>query len=50
MQVFADDETSQNPLTVPRAWIWNLRRRNLLRRFSASTIFSGKRIIAPSDV
>ena len=49
-QVFADDETSQKPLTVPRAWIWNLQRRNLLCGANASTIFSGKRIIAPCDL
>ncbi|XP_057478542.1 protein ROS1A-like isoform X2 [Actinidia eriantha] len=40
-EVFADDETSQNPLTVPRAWIWNLQRRSLLCGANASTIFSG---------
>ncbi|PSS32871.1 DEMETER-like protein [Actinidia chinensis var. chinensis] len=40
-EVFADDETSQKPLTVPRAWIWNLQRRNLLCGANASTIFSG---------
>ncbi|KAK6123033.1 hypothetical protein DH2020_043229 [Rehmannia glutinosa] len=26
-EVFADDESSQQPIDVPREWVWNLRRR-----------------------
>jgi hypothetical protein len=45
MQVFADHESSLNPIDVPRAWIWNLRRRTVYFGTSVSTIFKGKEII-----
>ncbi|KAI8524244.1 hypothetical protein RHMOL_Rhmol13G0135300 [Rhododendron molle] len=38
-EVFADDETSQHPLSVPRAWIWPLRRRTLHCGAYAGAIF-----------
>ncbi|KAK2974358.1 hypothetical protein RJ640_021214, partial [Escallonia rubra] len=37
--VFADDESSKHPISVPRAWLWNLRRRSLYCGTSATTIF-----------
>jgi len=40
-EVFADDETSQHPLTVPRAWIWSLRRRTLHCGAYLGAIFGG---------
>ncbi|XAR52565.1 Uracil-DNA glycosylase, partial [Bertholletia excelsa] len=40
-EVFADDETSQLPLLVPRAWIWNLPRRTLHCGANISAIFRG---------
>ena len=45
MQVFADHESSLNPIDVPRSWIWNLPRRTVYFGTSVSTIFKGKRII-----
>lgn len=44
LQVFADDETSQHPLSVPRAWIWPLRRRTLHCGAYAGAIFGGNTI------
>lgn len=44
MQVFADNESSQNPIDVPRSWLWNLPRRTVYFGTSVSTIFKGKRI------
>ncbi|KAJ9175390.1 hypothetical protein P3X46_013952 [Hevea brasiliensis] len=40
-EVFADHETSINPIDVPRAWIWNLPRRIVYFGTSVSTIFRG---------
>lgn len=42
MQVFADDETSKNPIHVPREWIWDLPRRITYFGTSTTTIFRGK--------
>ncbi|KAH7855152.1 hypothetical protein Vadar_021800 [Vaccinium darrowii] len=41
MQVFADHESSINPIAVPRAWIWNLPRRTVFFGTSIPTIFRG---------
>ena len=43
-QVFADDESSLNPISVPRSWIWNLKRRTVYFGTSVPTIFKGKDI------
>ncbi|KAA8539186.1 hypothetical protein F0562_025878 [Nyssa sinensis] len=40
-EVFADHESSLNPIDVPRAWIWNLPRRTVYFGTSVSTIFKG---------
>ncbi|KAG7946255.1 hypothetical protein I3843_14G030500 [Carya illinoinensis] len=40
-EVFADHESSLNPIDVPRSWIWNLRRRTVYFGTSVSTIFKG---------
>eukprot|EP00257_Ricinus_communis_P022239 XP_015581912.1 transcriptional activator DEMETER isoform X1 [Ricinus communis] len=40
-EVFADHESSLNPIDVPRAWIWNLPRRMVYFGTSVSTIFKG---------
>ncbi|KAH9328168.1 hypothetical protein KI387_000276 [Taxus chinensis] len=40
-EVFADHETSLNPVEVPRSWIWNLERRTVLIGTSIPTIFKG---------
>ena len=42
MQVFADDETSKNPIQIPREWIWDLPRRIAYFGTSTTTIFRGK--------
>lgn len=42
MQMFADHDSSLNPIDVPRAWIWNLPRRTVYFGTSVSTIFKGK--------
>jgi hypothetical protein len=42
MQVFADDESSQNPIHVPREWIWPLERRTVYFASSASAMSKGK--------
>lgn len=42
MQVFADHDSSLNPIDVPRAWIWNLPRRTVYFGTSIPTIFKGK--------
>jgi hypothetical protein len=46
MQVFADHCSSQNPIDVPRSWIWDLPRRTVYFGTSVPTIFRG---IAPPD-
>lgn len=46
MQVFADHYSSQNPMDVPRSWIWDLPRRTVYFGTSVPTIFRG---IAPPD-
>ncbi|XP_075107325.1 protein ROS1A isoform X2 [Nicotiana tabacum] len=40
-EVFADHESSKNPIPVPRTSIWHLRRRTLLCGTSVTTIFKG---------
>ncbi|KAM6543171.1 hypothetical protein CsatB_007618 [Cannabis sativa] len=40
-EVFADHDSSLNPINVPRAWIWNLPRRMVYFGTSVSTIFKG---------
>ncbi|KAE9465390.1 hypothetical protein C3L33_02705, partial [Rhododendron williamsianum] len=40
-EMFADHESSLNPIDVPRAWIWNLPRRTVYFGTSVSTIFKG---------
>ncbi|MED6160635.1 hypothetical protein PIB30_053230 [Stylosanthes scabra] len=40
-EVFADDESSVDPISVPRSWIWNLRRRTVYFGTSVPTIFRG---------
>uniref|UniRef100_A0A2N9HY41 HhH-GPD domain-containing protein n=1 Tax=Fagus sylvatica TaxID=28930 RepID=A0A2N9HY41_FAGSY len=40
-EVFADHESSLNPIDVPRSWIWNLPRRTVYFGTSVSTIFKG---------
>ncbi|CAK7343376.1 unnamed protein product [Dovyalis caffra] len=39
--VFADHDSSLNPIDVPRAWIWNLPRRTVYFGTSIPTIFKG---------
>ncbi|KAF7144618.1 hypothetical protein RHSIM_Rhsim04G0135900 [Rhododendron simsii] len=40
-EVFADHESSINPIDVPRAWLWNLPRRTVFFGTSIPTIFKG---------
>ncbi|KAK9282940.1 hypothetical protein L1049_011165 [Liquidambar formosana] len=40
-EVFADHDSSLDPIDVPRAWIWNLPRRTVYFGTSVSTIFKG---------
>ncbi|XP_062223299.1 protein ROS1A-like [Phragmites australis] len=40
-EVFADHYSSQNPIDVPRSWIWNLPRRTVYFGTSIPTIFRG---------
>ncbi|XP_010278237.1 PREDICTED: transcriptional activator DEMETER-like isoform X2 [Nelumbo nucifera] len=40
-EVFADHDSSLNPIDVPRAWLWNLRRRIVYFGTSIPTIFRG---------
>ncbi|XP_023928323.1 DNA glycosylase/AP lyase ROS1 isoform X2 [Quercus suber] len=40
-EVFADHDSSLNPIDVPRNWIWNLRRRTVYFGTSIPTIFKG---------
>ncbi|XVF75708.1 hypothetical protein PTKIN_Ptkin13bG0208400 [Pterospermum kingtungense] len=40
-EVFADHESSLNPIDIPRGWIWNLPRRTVYFGTSVSTIFKG---------
>nr|XP_027070878.1 protein ROS1-like isoform X2 [Coffea arabica] len=40
-EVFADHESSLNPIDVPRNWLWNLRRRTVYFGTSIPTIFKG---------
>lgn len=44
MQVFADHESSHNPIDVPRDWLWNLHRRTVYFGSSIPTIFKGKQL------
>uniref|UniRef100_A0A0D3EL44 HhH-GPD domain-containing protein n=1 Tax=Oryza barthii TaxID=65489 RepID=A0A0D3EL44_9ORYZ len=40
-EVFADHDSSRNPIDVPRSWIWNLPRRTVYFGTSIPTIFKG---------
>ncbi|KQJ86995.1 uncharacterized protein LOC100841571 isoform X1 [Brachypodium distachyon] len=40
-EVFADHDSSRNPIDVPRSWIWNLPRRTVYFGTSVPTIFKG---------
>ncbi|KAK7355485.1 hypothetical protein VNO80_14741 [Phaseolus coccineus] len=40
-EVFSDHESSLNPISVPRSWIWNLNRRTVYFGTSVPTIFKG---------
>ncbi|KAG8387537.1 hypothetical protein BUALT_Bualt02G0031400 [Buddleja alternifolia] len=40
-EVFADQESSRNPIAVPREWIWNLKRRVLYCGTSVTSISRG---------
>ncbi|XP_039006710.1 transcriptional activator DEMETER-like [Hibiscus syriacus] len=40
-EVFADHESSLDPIDVPRGWIWNLPRRTVYFGTSVSSIFKG---------
>lgn len=40
-EVFADHESSLRPMSVPRKWIWNFRRRSLYCGTSTTSIFRG---------
>ncbi|KAM1601291.1 hypothetical protein ACFX13_026157 [Malus domestica] len=40
-EMFADHESSHNPIDVPRGWIWNLPRWTVYFGTSVSTIFKG---------
>ncbi|KAM0048532.1 putative DNA-(apurinic or apyrimidinic site) lyase [Helianthus debilis subsp. tardiflorus] len=40
-EVFADHESSLNPIDVPRAWLWNLPKRTVYFGTSIPTIFKG---------
>ncbi|WCJ34377.1 demeter-like 1 [Euphorbia peplus] len=40
-EVFADHDSSLNPIDVPRSWIWNLPRRTVYFGTSVPTIFKG---------
>ncbi|XP_028094050.1 transcriptional activator DEMETER-like isoform X2 [Camellia sinensis] len=40
-EMFADHESSLNPIDVPRAWIWNLPRRTVYFGTSVTSIFKG---------
>lgn len=42
LQMFADHDTSVNPIDVPRNSIWNLRRRTVYFGTSVTSIFRGK--------
>lgn len=47
LQMFADHDTSVNPIDVPRNSIWNLRRRTVYFGTSVSSIFRGKQNSLP---
>ncbi|KAJ1418870.1 Permuted single zf-CXXC unit [Sesbania bispinosa] len=40
-EVFADHDSSLNPISVPRSWIWNLNRRTVYFGTSIPSIFKG---------
>ncbi|CAL0310503.1 unnamed protein product [Lupinus luteus] len=40
-EVFAEHESSLNPISVPRSWIWNLNRRTVYFGTSVPSIFKG---------
>ncbi|XP_021803058.1 protein ROS1 [Prunus avium] len=40
-EVFADHDSSYNPIDVPRQWIWNLPRRTAYFGASVTSIFRG---------
>jgi len=41
IKVFADHDSSLNPIEVPRSWLWNLPRRTVYFGTSIPTIFRG---------
>lgn len=41
-EVFADHDSSLNPIDVPRTWLWNLPRRTVYFGTSVPTIFKGQ--------
>lgn len=43
-QVFADHDSSHEPISVPRSWLWNLNRRTVYFGTSIPTIFKGKEL------
>lgn len=45
-QVFADHDSSHEPLSVPREWIWNLPRRTVYFGTSVPSIFKGKKALS----
>lgn len=42
MQVLADHDSSDDPIDVPREWIWNLPRRIVYFGTSVTSIFKGE--------
>jgi hypothetical protein len=45
LQVFADHDSSRNPVDVPRDWIWDLPKRTVYFGTSVPSIFKGISII-----
>jgi hypothetical protein len=50
MQVFADDESSKNPIHVPREWLWHLERRTAYFASSTSALFRGKQALQKREL
>ena len=42
MQVFADDESSNYPISVPGDWLWHLEKRFMYCGKSTPSIFKGE--------
>jgi hypothetical protein len=45
LKVFADHDSSRNPVDVPRRWIWDLPKRTVYFGTSVPSIFKGVSII-----